>query len=197
MDCHTHLVSRHRADEFDQRLNGASYQDMSAVAARLYAEGKPAPLMRRPACRIAAARARAVADGVTTSRSNPAMDGSRQRNENAARRAQPRQAIGIGVRTTFLARMRCRRSSRDVRTNTSHISRSPLPEIARAESPMRSMHSARRSRSRRIKQPGFRTAHELGLPVKLHADQLSDLGGAALSAELAVSPPTIIETHQQ
>ena len=29
----------------------------------------------------------------------------------------------------------------------------------------------------------FDTARALGLPVKLHADQLSDLGGAALSAE--------------
>jgi len=29
----------------------------------------------------------------------------------------------------------------------------------------------------------FETARELGLPVKLHADQLSDLGGAALTAE--------------
>ena len=29
----------------------------------------------------------------------------------------------------------------------------------------------------------FATARSLGLPVKLHADQLSDLGGAALSAE--------------
>jgi imidazolonepropionase len=29
----------------------------------------------------------------------------------------------------------------------------------------------------------FETARELGLPVKLHADQLSDLGGAALVAE--------------
>ena len=49
---------------------------------------------------------------------------------------------------------------------------------------MRSTRSARRSPSRPAEtRRVFAGARELGLPVKLHADQLSDLGGAALSAE--------------
>lgn len=35
---------------------------------------------------------------------------------------------------------------------------------------------------RRGNDPGFRKAKQLGLPVKLHAEQLSNLGGTALAA---------------
>ena len=52
-----------------------------------------------------------------------------------------------------------------------------------AGSSMRSMRSARASRSPRTRWRGCsKPPGALGLPVKLHADQLSDLGGAALAA---------------
>ena len=41
----------------------------------------------------------------------------------------------------------------------------------------------------------FRAATALGLPVKLHADQLSNLGGAALASEFCARPsPSPIST---
>ena len=50
-------------------------------------------------------------------------------------------------------------------------------------SSMQSMRSARRSASRRQQtERVFQTAQRAGLPVKLHAEQLSDQGGAQLVA---------------
>ena len=43
----------------------------------------------------------------------------------------------------------------------------------------------------------FERATELGLPVKLHADQLSDGGGAALAAEFAHSRQTTSNTRRR
>jgi imidazolonepropionase-like amidohydrolase len=40
----------------------------------------------------------------------------------------------------------------------------------------------------------FETAHALGLPVKLHAEQLSDMGGAALAPSSAPSPASTSST---
>jgi hypothetical protein len=55
-------------------------------------------------------------------------------------------------------------------------------------SSMPSTASARASPSRRRDRPRLRRAQQLGLPVKLHAEQLSNLGGAKLAASyLALS----------
>ena len=55
---------------------------------------------------------------------------------------------------------------------------------ARAGSPMRSMRSAKASRSRPSRPRACSTPRKAaGLPVKLHADQLSNLHGARLAAE--------------
>ena len=64
------------------------------------------------------------------------------------------------------------------------VCRDTIPAAARRASPMRSMRFARRSASRRRRRGAYSTPRaRTGLPVKLHADQLSDTDGAALAAE--------------
>src|SRR5690349_21675092 len=106
VDCHTHLVfGGDRAHEFDLRLNGASYEEIaragggiaSTVAATRAADEDALLRQSLP-------RARALLrDGVTTLeiKSGYGLDLETERRMlRAARRIG--QALGIGVRTSFL-----------------------------------------------------------------------------------------------
>jgi imidazolonepropionase len=189
IDCHTHLVfGGNRADEFDQRLNGASYADIAkagggivSTVTRTRAASEDALLAQ------SLARARAlVADGVTTLeiKSGYGLD---LENEIKMLRVARRIGgeLGIGVRTTFLGAHAvppefAGRQSDYVDEVCIHM----LPAIAHeqcadavdafCENIAFSSHEVRRV---------FETTRALGLRVKLHADQLSDGGGAALAAE--------------
>jgi len=189
IDCHTHLVfAGNRADEFDQRLNGASYADIAkagggivSTVTRTRAASEDALLAQ------SLARARAlVADGVTTLeiKSGYGLDlESEIKMLRVARRIG--DELGIGIRTTFLGAHAVPpeftgRQSDYVDEVCIHM----LPAIAHeqcadavdafCENIAFSAYEVRRV---------FETARALGLRVKLHADQLSDSGGAALAAE--------------
>jgi imidazolonepropionase len=188
IDCHTHLVfGGDRASEFEQRLGGASYEDiakagggiLSTVCATREANEDSLFAQSLP-------RARAlVADGVTTIeiKSGYGLDlDSERRMLRVARRIG--DALGIGVSTTLLAAHAlppefAGRSDAYV----DEICTSILPAIARegladAVDAFCERIAFSPAETRRV----FERARELGLPVKLHADQLSDLGGAALAA---------------
>ena len=189
IDCHTHLVfGGDRAQEFDQRLNGASYADIAcagggiastmqatrdATEDQLYAQSLPrAQALRR--------------DGVTTleikSGYGLSLD-SERRMLRVARRLG--RELGISVRTSFLGLHALPPEYRDRRDDyVALVCNEMLPALA-AEclvdavdafcegigfSPAETRHL-------------FERARALGLPVKLHAEQLSDQGGAALVAE--------------
>ena len=189
IDCHTHLVfGGDRSDEFEQRLGGASYEDiaragggiMSTVRATRAADEDTLLTQSLP-------RARAlVANGVTTIeiKSGYGLDLDNERKMlRVARRIG--DTLGIGVRTTLLAAHalppefagRADDYIDEVRARV-------LPAIARegladAVDAFCERIAFTPEQTRRV----FAKARELGLPVKLHADQLSDLGGAALAAE--------------
>jgi imidazolonepropionase len=188
VDCHTHLVfGGDRAGEFERRLGGASYEDiakagggiLSTVRATREADEDLLFAQSLP-------RARAlVADGVTTIeiKSGYGLDlDSERRMLRVARRIG--DALGIGVSTTLLAAHAlppefAGRSAAYV----DEICASILPAIARegladAVDAFCERIAFSPEETRRV----FERARELGLPVKLHADQLSDLGGAALAA---------------
>ena len=89
------------------------------------------------------------------------------------------------VRTTFLARMRCRAEYKGRADDyIDFVCDEVLPAAAKenlvdAVDVFCERIAFSRAQTARV----FDCAKRLGLPVKLHADQLSDLGGAALAAE--------------
>jgi imidazolonepropionase len=188
IDCHTHLVfGGDRASEFEQRLGGASYEDIAKAGGGILSTVRATREANEDSLFAQSLpRARAlVADGVTTIeiKSGYGLDlDSERRMLRVARRIG--DALGIGVSTTLLAAHAlppefAGRSDAYV----DEICTSILPAIARegladAVDAFCERIAFSPAETRRV----FERARELGLPVKLHADQLSDLGGAALAA---------------
>ena len=189
IDCHTHLVfGGDRAHEFEQRLGGATYEDiaragggiMSTVRATREADEESLLAQSLP-------RARALrADGVTTIeiKSGYGLDlDSERKMLRVARRIG--EMLGIGVSTTLLAAHALPPEfAGRADAYIDEICANILPAIAReglADSvdAFCERIAFTPEQTRRV----FARARELGLGVKLHADQLSDLGGAALAAE--------------
>ncbi len=189
IDCHTHLVfGGDRAHEFERRLGGASYEEIARAGGgimstvRATREANEASLFAQ-----SLPRARAlVADGVTTIeiKSGYGLDLDNERKMlRVARRIG--EALGIGISTTLLAAHAlppefAGRGDAYIDEICDNI----LPAVARegladAVDAFCERIAFSPEQTRRV----FARARELGLPVKLHADQLSDLGGAALAAE--------------
>jgi imidazolonepropionase len=188
VDCHTHLVfGGERANEFEMRLNGESYEAIaragggivsSVRATRAASEGE---LLAR-----ALPRARGlVRDGVTTLeiKSGYGLDlDTEMKMLRVARQVGER--LGVTVRTSFLGLHALPPEFKDRRADfIAAVCDEWLPAIAEAgladavdafcEGIAFTPDEVRRC---------FDAARKLGVPVKLHADQLSDLGGAALVA---------------
>ena len=189
IDCHTHLVfGGDRVHEFDLRLNGASYEQianagggiLSSVNATRAASEEQLFAQSLP-------RARALlADGVTTLeiKSGYGLDlESERRMLHAARRLG--RELGVSVRTSFLGLHALPPEYSDRRADyVTLVCDDMLPTLA-AEGLVDAVDAFcegigfSREETRRL----FERAKQLGLPVKLHAGQLSDLDGAALVAE--------------
>ena len=188
IDCHTHLVfGGDRAGEFEQRLQGVSYEEIaragggiaSTVAATRAASA--AELRAAAQARLAALRA----EGVTTVeiKSGYGLDRATEIRMLEVARALG-ETPGIEVRTSYLgAHALPREYASDRAGYLDLVCERVLPEIA-----ARGLADAVDAFCEGIAfQPDevarvFRAAQRHGLPVKLHADQLSDLGGAALAA---------------
>ena len=191
VDCHTHLVyAGNRAGEFERRLRGATYARNRARRRRHPVDGaRDARGGRRRARRAQpAAPGRARGRGRDDGRDQVRLRSRDARRAEAARggararaRARRRRAHDAARRARGAAGVRgARRRVRSTSVCARHRSR---PRRARG-SPMPSTRSARRSASRREQtRRVFEAARAHGLPVKLHADQLSDQDGAALAAE--------------
>jgi imidazolonepropionase len=185
VDCHTHLVyGGNRANEFEQRLHGVSYADIaragggikSTVAAtRAATEGELLAAAQR--------RARAlIGEGVTTVeiKSGYGLDAATE--ARMLRVARQLAAFGVDVRTTYLAAHALPPEARDADTYIDAVC-AWLPELHAA-----GLVDAVDAFCEHIAfSPAqvarvFDAAQALGLPVKLHAEQLSDQGGAQLAA---------------
>ncbi|RPE03840.1 imidazolonepropionase [Candidatus Pantoea deserta] len=188
IDCHTHLVfGGDRSAEFEQRLNGVSYADIAAqgggILSTVHAtrEASEEQLVASARWRLQ----RLLAEGVTTVeiKSGYGLDESSElRMLSAIRRLG--ESVPADVVATCLAAhafppefkqhpdgwvdLVCERILPQVKANgladavdafCEHLAFSPA-QVARV----------------------FDKAAELGLPVKLHAEQLSSLGGARLAA---------------
>lgn len=189
IDCHTHLVfGGDRAHEFDLRLNGASYEDIAkagggiASTVRATRAGDEDALLRQSLPRAHAL----LHDGVTTLeiKSGYGLDlATERRMLRVARRIG--ETLGITVRTSFLGLHALAPEYRDRRTDyVAQVCEAMLPALA-AEGLVDAVDAFcegigfSREETARV----FERAKALGLPVKLHAEQLSDLDGAALVAQ--------------
>ncbi len=189
IDCHTHLVfAGDRAAEFEQRLNGASYADIARAGGGILATVQATRAASEDELlHLSLPRARALRrEGVTTLeiKSGYGLDlPSESKMLRVARRIG--EALGIGVRTTFLGAHAvpeefAGRQSAYVDELCIHW----LPTLAHsglvdAVDAFCETIGFAPSETRRV----FETARGFGLPVKLHADQLSDQHAAALAAE--------------
>jgi imidazolonepropionase len=189
VDCHTHLVfGSHRAHEFDLRLNGASYEEIARAGGGIASTVRATRALDDEALLAQSLpRARALLrDGVTTIeiKSGYGLDLDSELKMLRVARALG-ERLGIEVRTTFLGAHALPPEFAGRQGDyVDHLCELMLPAIARsgladAVDAFCEKIAFTPAETRRV----FAKARELGLPIKLHADQLSDLGGAALSAE--------------
>ncbi len=188
VDCHTHLVfAGNRANEFDMRLNGASYEQIARAGGGIRSSVAAVRQTDEDALlRQSLPRARALLrDGVTTLeiKSGYGLDLDNERKMlRVARRIG--ELLGISVRTTYLAAHALPPEYRDDADGYIDALIGWLPQL-HAEALVDAVDAFCEGigfspeQTRRV----FEAARALGIPVKLHADQLSDLGGAALTAE--------------
>ena len=187
IDCHTHLVyGGDRAQEFELRLNGASYEEIArrggGIASTVQAtrSASSEELLRQSGARLRAL----LAEGVTTleikSGYGLALEHERKslRVARALGRANP-----VDVRTTFLG----------AHALPPEFTAAPDGYIAEVLRMLPLLHAEglvdavdafceRIAFSPSQVAQVFDAARQLGLPVKLHAEQLSDSAGAQLAA---------------
>ena len=188
VDCHTHLVfAGNRAVEFEQRLQGASYEEIARAGGGILSTVRAVRAASEDEL-LAQSLPRAQAllrDGATTLeiKSGYGLDFDNERKMlRVARRIG--EALGITVRMTYLA---AHALPPEFAGNADGYIDAVIDWLPRlhAEGLVDAVDAFCEgigfspAQTRRV----FEAARTLGLPVKLHADQLSDLGGATLTAE--------------
>ena len=188
IDCHTHLVyAGDRADEFERRLRGATYEEIARAGGGIISSVKALrgaseeALVRETLPRIDAL----IAEGVTTVeiKSGYGLDLANERKSLIVARQLARERP-IGVRTSFLgAHALPPEAAGDRRGYVDRLVNEMLPAIAAAglADAVDGFCEGIGFSPEEIARL-FEAARGLGLPVKLHADQLSNLHGAALAA---------------
>ncbi|MCD9028241.1 imidazolonepropionase [Luteimonas sp. BDR2-5] len=188
VDCHTHAVfAGNRAGEFEQRLQGASYEEIARSGGGIVSTVRATRAADEDALLAESLpRARAlVADGATTLeiKSGYGLDFDNERKMlRVARRTG--DVLGITVRTTFLGAHAlppeyANRGDDYIAAVCDWLPRLHAEGLVDAVDAFAERIAFSAAQTRRV----FEVARALGLPVKLHADQLSDGGGAALAAE--------------
>ena len=188
IDCHTHLIfAGDRSGEFEERLRGASYEDiaragggiMSTVRATRYASADALYAAALP--RVQALAAEGV--GTIEIKSGYGLNIESELKMLSVAR-QLGEATDVTIRTTLLAAHTVPPEYRDNADGyIDLICNELLPEVV-AGNLADAMDAYCESIAFSQEQVArlFERAAALNLPVKLHADQLSDGGGAALAA---------------
>jgi len=187
IDCHTHLVyGGNRAKEFELRLQGASYEEIARAGGGIRSTVEATRAADPDALYLAAVpRAAALmAEGVTTLEIKSGYGLCLDQELKQLRVArQLGKNLGITVRTTFLGAHalppefegRADAYIDEVVQMLPAVAQSGLADAVDAFCENIAFTSEQTARV-------FEAARDAGLPVKLHADQLSDLGGAKLAA---------------
>ncbi|WP_050603850.1 imidazolonepropionase [Ruegeria sp. 6PALISEP08] len=188
IDCHTHVVhGGHRAVEFEMRLNGASYEEVARAGGGIIStvkatrEAEVDDLIAQALPRVDAMLAEGVS--VIEVKSGYGLDRETELNMLRAARALADHRP-VRVVTSFLG------------AHAVPVEYKDRPEAYIAEVCIPTLRAAHREGLVDAVDafcegiaflpdqlvPLFDVAKELGLPIKCHAEQLSNLGGAKLAA---------------
>lgn len=191
VDCHTHLVhGGNRAHEFELRLRGASYEEIARAGGGIIStvaatrKANEAELVASALPRLDAL----IGEGATTVeiKSGYGLDTETEMRQLAAARSLGRERP-VAIRTSFLGA-----HALPVEANGNKdryidlVCNEMLPAVAKAglaDAVDAFMEGIAFSAEQTAGV--FEAARAVGLPVKLHADQLSNLGGAALAAKFS------------
>lgn len=188
VDCHTHLVyGGQRANEFAMRLAGATYEEVAKAgggivsSVRATREATDDKLFALAAPRLQALLQEGVCAIEIKSGYGLALEHERKQLRVARRLGD---AFGVTVRTTFLgAHALPPEYSGRSQDYINLVCNEMLPALA-AEGLVDAVDvfCERIAFTLAETEQVFQAAQRLGIPVKLHAEQLSDMGGAALAA---------------
>ncbi|TFY87604.1 imidazolonepropionase [Pseudomonas nabeulensis] len=188
IDCHTHTVfGGNRSGEFEQRLEGVSYADIAAKGGGIASTVRATrAASEEELFESAHKRLRSLLrDGVTTVeiKSGYGLDLANERKMlRVARRLG--EALPVSVRATCLAAHALPPEYKDRADDyIEHICTEMLPALA-AEGLVDAVDAFCEYLAFSTEQVErvFKVARQLGLPVKLHAEQLSSLHGSSLAA---------------
>jgi len=188
VDCHTHLVyGGQRADEFAMRLAGASYEEIARAGGgivstvRATREADEATLLAQASARLEPL----LAEGVTAIEIKSGYGLSLEAERKQLRVArQLGEAYGVSVHTTFLgAHALPPEYAGRADEYIDLICNTMLPVLA-GEKLVDAVDAFCEGIGFSLAQTErvFEAATRHGLPVKLHAEQLSNLGGSVLAA---------------
>jgi imidazolonepropionase len=188
IDCHTHLVfGGDRSGEFEQRLGGATYEQIARAGGGIVSSVR----MTRAASEddlVASALKRLAglkASGVTTVEIKSGYGLDRD-SELKMLRAARRVGVegGVRVATSYLGLHAVSPEFRDDRAAYVDLAVDEVLPAAHAEGLVDAVDAYCEPIAFSTGEVGrlFQKAKSLGLPIKLHADQLSNGGGAALAA---------------
>lgn len=188
IDCHTHLVfGGNRAGEFEQRLEGATYEEIARAGGGIFSSVRATRAAGEGALLEAALpRLRGLmAEGVTTVeiKSGYGLDlESEMKMLRVARRLGAELPVEV-VTSLLAAHAVPPDHPGGAEGYTDFVAREAIPMAAAAGlADAVDAFCERIAFSPAQTERVFAAARAAGLPVKLHADQLSDLGGAALAA---------------
>ncbi|WP_298273667.1 imidazolonepropionase [uncultured Bradyrhizobium sp.] len=191
VDCHTHLVfGGNRAHEFELRLKGASYEEIARAGGGIVStvaatrKATEAELVAGALPRLDAL----IGEGATTVeiKSGYGLDAETEMRQLSAARKLG-QLRKVAIRTSFLGAHALPPEANGAKDHyIDLVCNTMLPAVAKA-----GLADAVDAFMEDIAFSGEQTARvlaaalALGVPVKLHADQLSNLGGAALAAKFS------------
>ena len=188
IDCHTHTVfGGNRSGEFEQRLEGVSYAEIAAKGGGIASTVRATRAASEDELFLCAEkRLRSLLrDGVTTVeiKSGYGLDLANERKMlRVVRRLG--EALPVSVRATCLAAHALPPEYKDRADDyIEHICSQMLPALA-AEGLVDAVDAFCEYLAFSPEQVErvFKVAQQLGLPVKLHAEQLSSLHGSSLAA---------------
>jgi imidazolonepropionase len=188
IDCHTHLVfAGNRAGEYAERLRGRSYEEIARAGGgilstmRAVREASEQQLIEESAPRLAAL----LAEGVTTLEIKSGYGLTLEDEAKMLRAARHLgRAFPVTVRTTFLAAHTVPpeyRGHADAYIDT--VAGEWLPALA-AEGLIDAVDVFCESIAFSVAQAErlYAAARARGLPVKMHAEQLTNMGGTLMAA---------------
>lgn len=187
IDCHTHLVfGGNRAGEFEQRLNGVSYQEIAkqgggiASSVKATRDASEAELIASASRRLQSL----MADGVTTveikSGYGLSLDSELKMLSVATELGKQ---FPVTVKRTCLAAHAMPPEYDDKDAYIDYLCDTVLPKVAElgvADAVDAFCEGIAFSTEQVARY--FKTAESLGLPVKIHAEQLSSLGGTSMAS---------------